>query len=53
MSVDHGLPAEAGARSMAQVSPVRTWRYRVGRIVKPGATWIRSRGAHLFTGWLA
>lgn len=53
MPVDHGLPAEAGDGSMAQVNPVRTWRYRVGRIVKPGATWIRSRGAHLFNGWLA
>ena len=31
---------------MAQVSPVRTWWYRVGRILKPGATWICSRGAH-------
>ncbi len=31
---------------MAQASPVRT-RARVGRIAKPGATWIRSRGARL------
>ena len=53
MPVDHGLPAEAGEGSMAQVSPVRTQRYRVGRILKPGTTWIRFRGAHLFSGWLA
>lgn len=36
---------------MAQVSPVRTWPHRVGRIRKPGAAWIRSRGAHLYPAW--
>ena len=49
MPADHGLPAEAGVRSMAQVSPVRTWLHCVGRILKPGAAWIRSRGAHPFS----
>jgi hypothetical protein len=50
MPADHGLPAEAGDGSMAQASPVRTRVFRVGRILKPGAAWIRSRGAHLFSG---
>jgi hypothetical protein len=48
MPVGYGLLAEAGDRLMAQVSPVRTWQHRVGRILKPSAAWIRSRGAHLF-----
>ena len=44
----YGLLVEAGDGLMAQVSPVRTWQHRVGRILKPSAAWMRSRGAHLF-----
>ena len=46
----YGLLVEAGDGLMAQVSPVRTWQYRGGRVLKPSFTWIRSRGAQLFNG---
>ena len=48
MPTGYGLLVEAGDGLMAQVSPVRTQQHRVGRILKPSAAWIRSRGAHLF-----
>jgi hypothetical protein len=41
------LAGQGSSGSMAQVSPVRTRFCRVGRILKPGAAWTSSRGAHL------